>query len=118
MVRRNELYLLILSILLGISVLKLTEVFQFASQIKNTLNTINASGLSATHVGILLFIAGYLIFFLYVSLAGLNIVQQLINSPDSESLPDAGPLVAGSIIALTLTYLIVFAVAMYSIVGQ
>ena len=114
---KNELYLLVLSILLGISILKLPEVFQFASHLKDTLK-LYTTDFSVIHVIILISIAGYIIFFIYVTLAGYNIVQQLQNPDAQKSLPEAGPIIAGCIIALTVTYLLVFSVAIYSAIGR
>jgi len=59
-----------------------------------------------------------MIFFLFVTLAGYNIVQQLLNSNAHRSHPEPGPIVALCIIALTVTYFLVFSVAIYSAIGR
>lgn len=118
MEQRNELYLVVLSILLGISVLKLTEVFQLAEQVKNILLALKAPGLSATAVGVFLFIGGYIVFYILLALASYAIVEQLRNRAEAVTLPDLGPLVAMCVVALSVSYLLVFSVAIYGVVNQ
>lgn len=115
--QKNELYLLILSILLGISVLKLTEVFQLADQVRAMLQALKTPGLSATAIGVYLFIGGYIVFYILMALAGYGIVGQLRNPSTTIPLPDLGPLVAMCVVALTVSYLLVFSIAMYGIVN-
>ena len=116
MARRNELYLLVLSILLGVSVLKLTEIFQFADQVKGILRALPSPGLTPTVVGVYLFVAGYFVFFLLVALSAYGIVQQLVLA-DQRDQRDMGTLVAFSVLALAIAYLCVFAVAIYGLAG-
>jgi hypothetical protein len=118
MEEKNELYLLVLSILLGISVLKLTEVFQLAGQVKAMLTSLKTPGLSPAVVGVFVFVGGYIVFFVLVALAGYGIVQQLRIKEESATMVDLGPLVAMCVVALTVSYLVVFSVAMYGIVGH
>jgi hypothetical protein len=117
MEQKNELYLVVLSILLGISVLKITEVFQFAEQVKSLLINVTPDKLSATTIAIAFFIAGYFIFFVLTALASFGIVNQLRNPPPSE-IVDMGPLVGMCVIALAISYLIVFAVCVFGILGR
>ena len=97
--------------------LKLPEIFQFSKLLKDTLDSYS-TGFSLMHVSILVSIAGYIIFFIFVALASLNVVIQLQSSPSPENLPKPGPIVAGCVIALTITYLLVFSVAIYSSIGH
>ena len=117
MERRNELYLLVLSILLGVSVLKVTEVFQFAQQVKAFLSAPQMRGLSPTVVGVYFFVAGYFVFFVLVALSVYGIVQQLV-AADHRDTRDMGTLVGFSVLALAIAYLCVFAVAIYALAGQ
>ena len=55
--KRIDLYLVVLSILLGISVLKTTEVFQLAEQLKTVLNSSAKVGVSIAVVGVFFFTA-------------------------------------------------------------
>lgn len=117
MEQKNELYLVVLSILLGVSVLKITEVFQFADQVKDLLANVTPEKLSATTVAVAFFIAGYFVFFVLTALASFGIVNQL-RSPSSAAITDLGPLVAMCVIALAISYLLVFAVSVFGILGR
>ncbi len=117
MEQRNELYLIVLSLLLGISVLKLTEVFQLADQVQSLLHSLKNPGLSPTVVGVYFFIGGYVVFYILVSLAGYGIVEQLRNRSAVSEESDLGPLIAMCVVTLAFSYLLVFSVAMFGIVG-
>lgn len=117
MERKNELYLLILSIILGISVLKLPEMFQLGHQIKDLYSSLTTTGLSIPVVGVFLFVSGYLIFFILVALASYGIVLQLGNK-DDEKLNDLGPLVGLCVVVLAVSYLSVFAVVVSSVISK
>jgi len=117
MERRNELYLVVLSILLGISVLKLTEIFQLSGQLKSILSGQIKPGLSPAVIGIYLFIGGYIIFFVLVALSCVAIVRQLA-SGEVQNAQDLGPLVGLCILSLVISYLCVFAVAIYGLAGK
>lgn len=116
MQQRNEMYLLVLSVLLGISVLKLTEVFQLADQLQDVLLALKTAGLTAPVLAVYLFVAGYIVFFSLTALAGYGIVNQFRGATPPTH--DLGPLIAGCVVALTVSYLLVYSIAMNSILGQ
>lgn len=113
MQNKNELYLVVLSILLGISVLKLTEIFQLGDQLTNLLNDLKKPGLSISSIGVFLFVAGYMLFFILVGIASVGIVRQLSNKENNEN--DLGPLVGMCIVVLTISYLLVFGLIVHQI---
>ena len=115
---KNELYLVVLSILLGVSVLKLTELFQFGSQLKALFIAIKTPGLSVDVLGVYFFVGGYLIFFVLMALASYGIVIQLGSESKSADHPDLGQLVGMCVAVLAVTYVIVFSVVIYSIVSK
>jgi hypothetical protein len=115
---KNEIYLLILSILLGISVLKLTEVFELGKQLREMINSFPKQGLSITVVGVYFLIAGYLIFFVLLALTSYGIVDQLKNKSETTSHRDLGPLVGMCVGVLSISYLIAFCVVIYGIIGR
>ena len=120
---RNELYLVVLSILLGITVLKLTEIFQLGDQLQELFNKlkIKTPGVSVplsefiTILGIYFFIGGYLIFFTLMALASYGIVKQIGNSSESAKHPDLGPIVGMCIAVLSVTYVIAVSVVLYKL---
>lgn len=117
MERRNDSYLLVLSILLGISVLRLTEVFLLAEQVKKVLLAFQGSTLSVISVGVYLMIASYLVFFTLLVAATFGVARQM--QSDSDATPhDMGPAIGLCVVSLTVAYLMVFAVAIYTTVGQ
>lgn len=119
MEQKNGLYLVVLSILLSVSVLKLTEVFQLGGQLKDVfLSLKTGGGLSVTVVSVYLFVAGYLIFFVLVALASYGIVRQLGSKSEAANHPDLGPLVGMCVAVLAVAYLMVFSVVIYGIVGR
>jgi hypothetical protein len=113
MKNKNELYLAVLSIMLGISVLKLTEIFQLGNQLTNLLNDLKKPGLSVITIGVFLFVSGHIIFFVLVSIASIGIVRQLSNRGNNKN--DLGSLVGMCIAILAISYLFVFGLIFYNI---
>jgi len=112
---KNELYLVVLSILLGISVLKLTEIFQLGDQITNLLASVKKTGLSLNALGIYLFVAGYVLFFVLLAIASYGIIKQLSNTNNLEQNNDLGPLIGMCVIVLVISYLLVFGLIVHNI---
>jgi len=117
MEKRNDSYLLVLSILLGISVLKLTEVFQLAHEVENVLVKFKGATLSTTSVGVYLMIASYLVFFVLLVTTSFGVVRQMRLGP-AETQDDVGPAIGMCVVSLTVAYAMVFSVAIYTTVGQ
>jgi hypothetical protein len=115
MEKRNEFYLLILSILLGISVLKFTELFQLGTQLKEVLISIKAGVLSVQLLLVYFFIGSYIVFYLLVGLSAVGIVNQFRSTEPPEKKHDLGPLVAMCVGALTVSYLLAFSLIIHQL---
>jgi heme/copper-type cytochrome/quinol oxidase subunit 2 len=116
--KRIDFYLVVLSILLGISVLKTTEVFQLAEQLKTVLNSSIKQGVSVALIGVFLFTAAYLIFFALMGITIYMIVRQLQAGEGAVASPALGTNVALCIGSLVVSYLIIFSLAIYGLAGQ
>jgi hypothetical protein len=117
MQRNNELYLLVLSILLGISVLKITEVMQLGVQLREIVNEVKTSGLSVSGVGVFVFVGAYFVFFALMLLAVVAVVKALSAANTDSTQPfDLGPLIAMCVGSLVVAYLAAFSVAMHRMV--
>lgn len=112
---KSDLYLLVLSILLGVSVLKLPELLLLADQIQDILLSLKSPGLSPTVVAVYFFTAGYIVFFFLVALAGYGVIERL---RAEKPVADVGPLVGMCVVALAVSYLLVYSVSMYAILGN
>lgn len=116
--KRIDFYLVVLSILLGISVLKTTEVFQLAEQLKTVLNSSVRAGVSIAVIGVFFFTAAYLIFFALMGITIYMIVRQLQAGANAVETPALGTNVALCIGSLVVSYLIIFSLAIYGLAGQ
>lgn len=115
MEQRNDKLLLIISILLGISVLKLTEVFQLGEQIRSILFSKLNQDFSPITIGVFVFISGYIIFYSLVALVSFGIIRQLSMNNDNTSSPNLAPIVGMCVTSLTISYLAVFFVMIYGL---
>ena len=109
--QQGDRYLLVLSILLGISVLKLTEVMALGTTLKAILADAQKTGLTASAVGVFVVVAAYLIFFVLVLLAVLSLARQM-GGHDGEK-TNTGELVAMCVGALGIAYTAAFAFMIY-----
>ena len=114
MENRNDILLLTLSILLGISVLKLTEVFQLCEQVKTILFVGDNHGFSLITIGVYTFISGYILFFILAAITSIGVTHHLLlNLKSSANLTQ---LLGYCIICLTISYLAVFSIAINGII--
>ncbi|MGQ0551709.1 MAG: hypothetical protein ACT4PU_00645 [Planctomycetota bacterium] len=109
----GDRYLLVLSILLGISVLKLTEVMTLGGTLKAILAEAEMKGLTASAVGIFVVVGAYLVFFTLVLLAVLGVARQFGDQAGQKM--NAGELVAMSVGALGVAYATAFAFTIYGL---
>ena len=117
MEQRNATYLLILSIILGVSVLKLTDIFVLGKYIHEILGTMS-TGPSAPLVGVFVFICAYLVFFILVAITTYGIIVQLSMHSDAEGNNyDVGPAVALCVIMLVISYISAIIVVVYNIIA-
>jgi len=113
MKHKNELYLVVLSILLAASVLKSTEIFQLGDQLKDVLDPSKASHISIKTVLVFFFLSSYLLFFVLTGLATYGIVRQIAKANAAEADPDIGPLIVLCVIFLIFSHLIAFILIIY-----
>ena len=111
---QGDRYLLVLSILLGISVLKLSEVLALGETIKVILADAEKNGLSSGAVGIFVVVGSYLVFFCLLLLAILGVARQIGGQQDSGT-NYVGQLVAMCVGALGVAYGSAFAFAIYGL---
>lgn len=111
--RKRDLYLLVLSILLGISVMKLTEVITFGEQLKIILKEAAANGLTANVIGVYLFVSSYLLFFILMLFALVAVVAHDEKGHTEGNGKNVDTLVAMCLGALALAYGSAFAFAIY-----
>lgn len=100
--QQAERYLLVLSILLGISVLKITEVLTLGGTLKAILADAQRTGFTSSAVGIFLVVAAYLVFFALVLLSVIGVGCQLRGQPVPTG--NVGKLIAMCIGALGIAY--------------
>lgn len=115
MKEKNELYLVVLSILLAVSMLKLTELFQLGLQLRNILDSCEATDISIQALSIFFFIAGYMLFLVLAGLAFYGIVRQISKGEAAETSQDLGPLVAACVVVLIISYFIAFGLVFYDL---
>jgi len=111
--QQADRYLLILSILLGISVLKLNEVLTLGGTLKEILAEAQLSEISSSAVGIFLVVGTYFVFFALVLLSVLGVGRQLQDQNSSEG--NIGTLVAMCVGALGVAYAAAFGFAIYGL---
>ncbi len=115
MKQKNELYLVVLSILFAFSMLKLTELFQLGLQLKVVLDNSKAEDISIQALSVFFFTAGYILFFVLAGLAFYGIIKQLGKDNLDETDPDLGPLIASCVIVLIISYSIAFGLVLYDL---
>lgn len=111
--QQGDRYLLVLSILLGVSVLKLTEVMEFGGTLKKILAEAQRTGLTASAVGIFVVVGAYLVFFALVLLAVFSVARQMGDHAGEKT--NAGELVAMCVGALGIAYAAAFALTIYGL---
>lgn len=115
MKQKNELYLVVLSILLAVGMLKLTDLFQLGLQLKDVLDASEAPDISIQALSVFFFIAGYILFFVLAGLAFYGIVKQISKGDAAETDPDLGPLITACVVTLIISYFIAFGLVLYDL---
>lgn len=111
---KGEVYLLIMSILLGVSFLKLTEVFELGSELKRMIELDSGGGLTVTIAGIFVLICAYVVYFFYLFISTYA-VYRYYNMPTASNTSKIGSLIGKCIFSLALLYIVAFFLAINGI---
>lgn len=105
--KKNEFYLVVISILLASSLLKTTEIFQLGGQVKDVVAK-GPEHMNISTIGVYVFFATFLLFFAFSAMTICGLVKQISCENAKSNDKDLGFLVNTCVILLTTSHTIAF----------